>query len=142
MTGRKGKAKNHRNRDGDSPDVCRASEAAGAVPWRRPTKRPEGHELLKVDARAEAVEVANSIVLVIRSAAGGAPGARRHRFDLLKHLGTTQDALDFGGDGFGQRENEPVGTPGPVDSCGQTLVAGKGTAQEIFCDRRAGRMAV
>ncbi len=50
--------------------------------------------------------------------------------ELFKHRGTTQDALDFGGDGFGQQENEAVGAPGPIDAGGQALGVGKGTAQE------------
>jgi hypothetical protein len=50
--------------------------------------------------------------------------------ELFKHLGTTQDILDFSDDGFGQQENEAVATPGPVDPCGQALGAGKGAAQE------------
>ena len=50
--------------------------------------------------------------------------------ELLKHLGTTQDLLDFSDDGFGQQENEAVSTPGPVDPCSQALGAGKGAAQE------------
>jgi hypothetical protein len=50
--------------------------------------------------------------------------------ELFKHLGTTQDVLDFSDDGFGQQENEAVATPGPVDPCSQALGAGKGAAQE------------
>lgn len=49
---------------------------------------------------------------------------------LFKHLGTTQNVLDFSDDGFGQQENEAVATPGPIDPCGQALGAGKGTAQK------------
>jgi len=50
--------------------------------------------------------------------------------ELFRHMGTTQDVLDFSDDGFGQQENEAVATPGPVDPCGQPLGAGKGPAQE------------
>ena len=50
--------------------------------------------------------------------------------ELFKHLGTTQDVVDFSDAGFGQQENEAVATPCPVDPCGQGLGAGKGAAQE------------
>jgi hypothetical protein len=50
--------------------------------------------------------------------------------ELFKHVGTSQDVLDFSDDGFGQQENEAVATPSLVDPCSQALGAGKGAAQE------------
>jgi hypothetical protein len=55
-------------------------------------------------------------------------GGDRTSAELFEHRGTTQDALDLGDDGFGQQENETIGTPRPIDPRGQALGAGTGSA--------------